>query len=356
MKPLQWVKIVLCLVLGVGSVYLFVVSLSVDYRLVVAREQVRFRQEMPTMDSWINSPFGKLKNYVFNVTNAEAFRAGRDKRLKVQEIGPITYNIVGFNEILERNATTLKYSKHRYRIVEFLPEESVAPDVLNWTITSTNNVLLGAAAKLKHEAPLAALGFDAVFAFEDEFVTNTVYYFLWEFTRPLLQGLSKMSNMAANVGVLHNVSIPGKTPSACLLLAKLSLQALKDKREEYTVNIGPESGLENFFRIEALNDEVVIREQLKNSYRYDSEDCPFNVSGGLDNSSTRPSSSRTRRSTSSPSSPAECSRSPTWVRSATAASTPIATRCSMSSRSPPGAWTPPTRTSCTMACSTSPSV
>lgn len=69
-----------------------------------------------------------------------------------------------------------------------------------------------------------------------------------------------------------------------MLLAKLSLQALKDKREEYTVNIGPESGLENFFRIEALNDEVVIREQLKNSYRYDSEDCPFNVSGGLDNS------------------------------------------------------------------------
>lgn len=206
MKSVQWVKILLCLILACVNVFLFVVSWGVDYRILVAREHIRFRQEMPTMDSWINSPFGKLKNYVFNVTNAEEFRSGRDSRLKVKEIGPIVYRIVGFNDILDRNETNVRYRKHRYRVVEFLPEESVAPDVLNWTITSTNNVILGAATKVKHTAPLAAFGFDAALMMEDIFVTDSVYYFLWEFTRPLLQTLSRISNIRPNVAVLYNVS------------------------------------------------------------------------------------------------------------------------------------------------------
>ncbi|XP_017045121.1 scavenger receptor class B member 1 [Drosophila ficusphila] len=264
MRTVQWVKVVLCLVLAALNVYLFAVSCSVHYPTLVAREHVRFRQEMPTMDSWINSPFGKLKNYVFNVTNAEEFWSGRDSRLKVQEIGPIVYRIVGYNDILERNESFVKYRKHRYRVVEFLPEESVAPDVLNWTITSTNNVLLGAAAKLSHDSFLALFGFDAIARLDDIFITDSVYYFLWEFTRPLLQAISKVSFLRSNVAVLHN--------------------ALQEKEEVYTVNIGPKRGLDNFFRIETLNDEVIIREQLPYTYRYDSESCPFNVTGALDNS------------------------------------------------------------------------
>nr|XP_016927607.1 scavenger receptor class B member 1 [Drosophila suzukii] len=264
MRFAQWVKIVLCLVLAALNVYLFVMSCGVEYPILVAREHVRFRQEMPTMDSWINSPFGKLKNYVFNVTNAEEFRSGRDSKLKVEEIGPIVYKIVGLNEVLERNATNIKYRKHRYRIVEFLPEESVAPDVLNWTITSTNNVILGAATKLKHTLPIAAFGFDAALMMEDIFVTDSVYYFLWEFTRPLLQSISKVSNIRSNVAVLYN--------------------ALKEKEEVYSVKIGPEHGIENFFRIETLNNEVIIREQRPHTFRYDSGSCPFNVTGALDNS------------------------------------------------------------------------
>ncbi|KAH8401054.1 hypothetical protein KR009_002707 [Drosophila setifemur] len=264
MSPVQWVKIVSCMLLGAFSVYLFVMSCGVDYRILVAREHVKFRQEMPTMDSWINSPFGKLKNYVFNITNAAEFKSGRDKRLKVQEIGPITYRIVGYNDILERNATNVRYAKHRYHVVEFLPEESIAPDVLNWTITSTNNVLLGSAAKLKYDAPLTAFGFDSIFVLEDEFVTNSIYWFLWEYTRPLLKGLSRISSLSANVAVLHN--------------------ALKDKDEVYSVKIGPEHGLENFFRIDTLNGAEIIQEQMSQTRRYSDSECPFNVSGALDNS------------------------------------------------------------------------
>ncbi|KAH8283583.1 hypothetical protein KR018_008302 [Drosophila ironensis] len=263
MKAVQWVKVVFCLILAAICAYLFVASCGVDYRILVAREHVRFRQEMPTMDSWINSPFGRLKSYVFNVTNAAEFQSGRDKRLKVKEIGPITYRLQGVNDILYRNATHVTYSKHRYRTVEFIPEESVAPDVLNWTITSVNTVFLGTAAKLKHDAPLAALGFDSIFALEEEFTTNTIQWFLWEFTNPFLKGLSRVSSLASNVAVLFN--------------------ALKDKREEYTVKIGPEHGLENFFRVETLNDEPIIREQMSQVSKFDSSECPYNVTGAMDN-------------------------------------------------------------------------
>ncbi|SPP74477.1 scavenger receptor class B member 1 [Drosophila guanche] len=266
MKAGQKLRIVLCTFLGLSCLYLFSLSCVWDYRVLVAREHVRFRQEMPTMDSWINSPFGKLKSYLFNVTNAAEFESGIDKRLKVDQIGPITYKIVGFNDILSRNENNVTYRKNRYRHVKFLPEESVAPDVLNWTIVSPNNVLLGAAAKFKHVAPFSVLGFDAITRFEDLFITGSVYYFLWEFTRPSLQLVSNLLPFAlsSNCGPLHN--------------------ALKDKEEVYTVNIGPEQGIENFFRIESLNGQQIIKEQLPRSEQWSDDACPYNVSGAHDNS------------------------------------------------------------------------
>ncbi|KAH8320579.1 hypothetical protein KR067_005522 [Drosophila pandora] len=261
MKLMQWVKVVLCLVLGGLSTYLFVLSIGVDYPILVAEQHVRFRQEMPTMDSWINSPFGVLKSFVFNVTNAAEFASGRDKRLKIQEIGPISYKVVGYNDILERNETHVTYSKHRYRVVEFLPEESVAPDVLTWNITAVNSVLLGAAAKLK---PMMPFGYDLLLMNEKEFLTNTIHWFLWELTGDFLKGVSMVSTLSANVAVLHN--------------------ALKDKEEVYTVKIGPEQGLENFFRVETLNGQQIIREQWERLHEFDSAECPYNVTGALDNS------------------------------------------------------------------------
>jgi len=68
-----------------------------------------------------------------------------------------------------------------------------------------------------------------------------------------------------------------------VFLANLFAQALKEKEEVYSVKIGPEHGIENFFRIETLNNEVIIREQRPHTFRYDSGSCPFNVTGPLDN-------------------------------------------------------------------------
>lgn len=41
---------------------------------------------------WENPPLDVyLKVYIFNVTNADSFLAGSDKKLKVEEVGPYVY-------------------------------------------------------------------------------------------------------------------------------------------------------------------------------------------------------------------------------------------------------------------------
>lgn len=200
-----WLKIFSLSVFCVFNGFLFVQSCRINYQEQLAKEHIRFRESMPTMDSWVNSPFGKLKSYLFNVTNAKEFMDGIDSRVKVEQVGPITYEIIGYNDVLNRTEDSITYSKHRYRTVKFLPEESVSPDILNATIVQFNNVVLGATAKMRNMMMFPGLSFDP-FGFEKLFITDSIYYFLWEFTRPSLQVLSSIVPLSTNCGPLHNVS------------------------------------------------------------------------------------------------------------------------------------------------------
>lgn len=62
------------------------------------------------------------------------------------------------------------------------------------------------------------------------------------------------------------------------------MQALKEKKEVYTVNIGNEPGMDNFFRIQNLNGELKIEERVKDNPRNLDESCPIYVANTLDNS------------------------------------------------------------------------
>ncbi|KAL7737577.1 hypothetical protein ACLKA6_007692 [Drosophila palustris] len=261
-----WFKIVSLSLVCALNIYLFVISFGINYKYELAKVHVQFSESMPTMDSWINSPFGKLKSYLFNVTNAEEFLSGRDKKLRLEQIGPIVYNIVGYNDILNRTEDSVTFRKHRYRHVEFLPDESVSPDILNKTIVQFNSVLIGAAAKFAQTTKnmFGRMGFNAVTLGEQLFMPGSVYYFLWEFTRPSLEMFSKLLPLASNCGTLYN--------------------ALKEKDEVYTVNIGTKHGVENFFRIQSYNDKLQIQEQLKHRSGPIDESCPINVKDTLDNS------------------------------------------------------------------------
>jgi len=200
-----WLKIVSLSLFCVLNILLFVISCRINYQYELAKVHVQFSEFMPTMDSWINSPFGKLKSYMFNVTNAEEFLSGRDKKVKLQQIGPIVYNIVGYNDILNRTDSSVTFRKHRYRHIEFLPDESVSPDILNKTVVQFNSFLIGAAAKFA-QIPFTSMAFNAVTLGEKLFMPGSVYYFLWEFSRPTLQLFSRVVPLATNCGTLYNVS------------------------------------------------------------------------------------------------------------------------------------------------------
>ncbi|XP_051859500.1 platelet glycoprotein 4-like [Drosophila albomicans] len=98
------------------------------------KEYVKFKDSVFTMDRWINSPSGKLKIYLFNVTNAEELLSGRDEKVHLEQIGPITYKINSHNYIINRTKDSLTYRKDPYRNFNFMPFESISPDILNNTI------------------------------------------------------------------------------------------------------------------------------------------------------------------------------------------------------------------------------
>lgn len=48
------------------------------------------------MEWWIDSPIQPLiKVYIFNYTNIDDYMSGRDKKMKVQEVGPYVYKEFG---------------------------------------------------------------------------------------------------------------------------------------------------------------------------------------------------------------------------------------------------------------------
>ncbi|XP_030382583.1 lysosome membrane protein 2 [Scaptodrosophila lebanonensis] len=263
-----WLKIVILSLLCSLNIFLFIKSLGINYQHELAREHTRFRQELPTMDSWINSPFGKLKSYLFNVTNAEAFLNGTDERLKLEQVGPIVYYIQGYIDMLERTESSITFRKHRYREVKFLPEESVSADILNRTITLPNMILLGSAAKFNQINSYVRFAFNAVTLHEPIFRTESIYYFLWELSSPGLKAISNVVPfIASNCGTLYN--------------------ALTEKEEVYKLNIGPQNGIENFFRIDTMNGQNIMKQQESRKRGLSDEElekCPVNAHGAFDNS------------------------------------------------------------------------
>lgn len=189
---------------------LFLTSIIFNYQYEFTKEHVRFRKGFPSQSAWITSPSGTLNCYLFNVTNSAAFLNGSESKLNLQEIGPIVYKIKGRNHILnvDYNDSTLTYEKSRYYEVEFDPEASCAPDILNQTMISPNFILLSAAAKLHDWVPIVRTIFNSVTVKEPVFMHQTVNYFLWNFSTPALDVLAEyVPNIASNCGMLYNVSI-----------------------------------------------------------------------------------------------------------------------------------------------------
>ncbi|XP_062129312.1 sensory neuron membrane protein 1-like [Drosophila sulfurigaster albostrigata] len=213
-----WLRIASLLSFCALTICLFVISCCCSYQHEWIKANTDFEDSMFAMDMWKHSPFGKLKIYIFNVTNAENYLNGRDEKIHLQQIGPITYDIKSYNYILHRAKDSVKYQKERFRYIDFVPYESISPDILSKTIIQFNKRF--------------------------SFLSSSINDFLHSIFRPL-----------------NNI--------------------FERKDEDFTVNIGPKHGMENFFRILTLNGEHSIKTNDREIFN---EGCPINVQGAFDNS------------------------------------------------------------------------
>lgn len=84
-----------------------------------------------------------LKINVFNITNSEEFIAGRDKKLKLQEIGPIVFQELTENRdiLFHKENSTMSYTVSRRLIFK---ESANIERILNQTVYVPNMALSGA--------------------------------------------------------------------------------------------------------------------------------------------------------------------------------------------------------------------
>lgn len=243
---------------------LFLVSLIADFQHEAIKEHVRFRKGFPSRTSWQDPPAGTLRCYIFNVTNTEAFLNGTDKKLHLQEIGPIVYKIkIDHVDLIDdEKESTLTYRKLRQKELIFDPERSV-PGIMDQKIYIPNVVLLSIAAKLHDWFFLTRNLFNVYAKHEPIFVHHTVNDVLWNYTTPLIDEVRQWwPGVLDNLGTLHN--------------------AFRETNEVFTVNIGTQNGLENFFKIRTLNNLTVFGKQL-NKKKSDPKDCPVHVTNAFDN-------------------------------------------------------------------------
>ncbi|XP_055854264.1 lysosome membrane protein 2-like [Episyrphus balteatus] len=257
---------ILCpLIWAIISSSLFLISLIIDYQHEAIKEHVRFRKGFLSRSAWEEPPDGSLRCYVFNVTNTEAFLNGTDKKLHLQQIGPIVYRIkIGNANITDNeNESTLTFRKLRRKEFVF-DEKNSPPGIMDQKIYVPNVVLLSIAAKIHDWFFLTRNLFNVYAKHEPIFVHHTVHEILWNYTTPMVDEIKAWWPVSVdNLGTLHN--------------------AFRDEKPEvYTVNIGMQHGMENFFKVRSLNNLTVFEKQL-DKIQLDPEVCPIHVDNAFEN-------------------------------------------------------------------------
>jgi scavenger receptor class B, member 1 len=178
---------------------------------IVLNERLRMSPLYPSYFWWKDpEPEVLLKVFVFNITNSADFIAGRDSKLKLQEIGPIT-----FQEILEHTDvviheenSTLSYTVGR-RIV--FKESANIKDILNQTVFVANMAALSGCTYVAKDNVFKRMGYNALLNFysTQPVIETTIYNYFFNLTDPILLAVkSILPHMVpqTNSGILKNVS------------------------------------------------------------------------------------------------------------------------------------------------------
>lgn len=199
-----------CLLFGFMFLTIGIITTKFTLFEVVLRERLQMSKIYPSYFWWKNpEPEVLLDVYIFNITNSADFIAGRDKKLKLQEIGPIT-----FQEILEHSDvefhsenSTMSYTVTR-RIV--FKESANIEGILNQTVIVPNMASLSGCSHVADSFFLRTSFNGLLMLYGTQPVVNTtIYNYLFNLTDPILEFTEKIVPFLVptkDTGILQNVS------------------------------------------------------------------------------------------------------------------------------------------------------
>ncbi|KAG5677882.1 hypothetical protein PVAND_007599 [Polypedilum vanderplanki] len=191
---------------------------------------------------WWKDPIPEvlLNVYVFNITNHEEFIAGRDKKLKLQEIGPITFREVTKHKDIEyhKENSTMSYTVTRQI---YFKESANIKNILNKTIYVVNMPLSAASYVSDNIFMWPAFNLLLKIYKTEPIVASTIYNYFFNMTDPVLELANKYAPFVAptkDTGILQNI--------------------YRNFTDRVNVNIGTKHGAKNFFAINTWNNKPTV--------------------------------------------------------------------------------------------------
>lgn len=163
----------------------------------------------PSYIWWKNpDPEILLNVYIFNITNSAEFISGADKKLKLQEIGPIT-----FQEVLEHSDvefhpenSTMSYTVTRRLVFK---ESANIKGILNQTVTVPNIASLSGCTYVAESFFLRNSYNALLILYQTQpVVTTTIYNYFYNLSDPVLEFTKSIVPFlvpTTDTGILSNV-------------------------------------------------------------------------------------------------------------------------------------------------------
>ncbi|CAH2085932.1 unnamed protein product [Euphydryas editha] len=128
-----------------------------------------------------------IRAYIFNVTNSEAFISGEDQKLRVQEVGPFTYQEYRKNGEfqVDEEAGVMRYKP--FTRTKFLREQSISdPELINVTVPNAAMLTMTSVFSSYSYWIKVALNTLVENLQSKPIVKTSVHNYLWGFEEPLL--------------------------------------------------------------------------------------------------------------------------------------------------------------------------
>jgi len=154
---------------------------------IVTMERIKMISFHPSYKWWKNpEPEVLVKVYIFNITNSAEFIAGTDDKLKLQEVGPITYReILEHDDVVRHDEnSTMSYTVHRRLVYK---ESANVAGILNQTVFVPNMAGLAAASYTSDNMVLRhSFNFMMKVHNTSPIVKTQIYNYFWNLSDPVL--------------------------------------------------------------------------------------------------------------------------------------------------------------------------